>query len=172
MRRINILKDTTLLHLPLEYLQKTEFLFVGNANAKNTKYLELLELLEENFSNTHLLPSMEHKELLSLMNEVDCVLAPSREDATNSCIIEGLSLSKICICSDKVGAFYYLKDSVSAFIFPMTNIEKLTSIMIYIVDHIDDMKNIRDDGYAIYEKVFSLNTFEDNVKRCLIKSEY
>ncbi|MFP3155772.1 glycosyltransferase [Lachnospiraceae bacterium ZAX-1] len=156
--------------LPLEYLQKTEFIFVGCECQGETIFLELLDALEEKCANVHHLPTMLHKELLALMNSVDCILAPSREDPTNTCIVEGLSLSKICICSNRVGASYYLKHNVNAFIFTNENADELKAIMMDIIDDMDTLEDMKVNGHKVYEEVFSLNKFEDNVKKWLINN--
>lgn len=132
-----------ILNLPQEYLEKTEFYFVGIVQEDMMPLYHIIQKLEAAWGNVHYVPVMEHDELITFMNEMDCIVAPSREDATNACIVEGLMLSKVCICSDRMGVSYYLKDGESAFVVPSGDVEALTERIIRVIDKKDEYDEMK-----------------------------
>ena len=154
-----------ILNLPQEYLNQAEFYFLGIVEEDMVGLYQIIKKLEFSYGNVHYLPTMEHEELLNLMCEMDCLVAPSREDATNACIVEGLMLSKLCICSDMTGVSRYLEDGVSAYVFPAGEIEELTKRIIMTIDAGEECKTISECGNQVFKKIFSESVFRKNVIR-------
>ena len=151
--------------LPEEYQKRTEFVFVGNAIQEMDELYKRILTLAYKRENVRIFKSMQRDRLLSMMKAVDCVVAPSREDATNSCIVEGLMLSKLCICSDMTGVSYYMEDCVNGFVFPTANVDELRTRIMLIVDNFERLNVIEQNGRKVYEQNFAMNIFEENVRR-------
>lgn len=160
-----------ILALPQEYLDRGEFFFLGYVEEDMQGLYEVIQKLEKAWGNVHYLPPVEHEELLEQMNTMDCLIAPSREDATNACIVEGLMLSKVCICSDMTGVSRYLEDCVSAFVFPAENVEELKKRIMLVISSFHELKVIGENGRRVYEKVFSEKVFEKRVEELFCKTE-
>lgn len=149
--------------LPQEFLNRSEFFFLGHVEEDMQGLYGVIQKLEQAWGNVHYLPPMEHEQMLEWMNEMDCLVAPSREDATNACIVEGMMLSKLCICSDMTGVSRYLEDCVSALVFPAGNVEELLKRLMLVISNFDDMAVIGENGRKVYEAVFSQEVFERRV---------
>lgn len=150
--------------LPQEYIEHSEFFFLGYVEEDMQGLYRVIQKLEQALGNVHYLSIMEHDKLLETMNDMDCIIAPSREDATNACIVEGMMLSKICICSDMTGASRYLQDCADALIFPTGNVEELKKRIMLVINSFDELQQIGKNGRRVYEEVFSEEVFEKRVK--------
>ena len=152
-----------ILDLPQTFLKRSEFFFLGHVEEDMRHLYDIIQKLENAWGNVHYLPPVEHEEVLELMKTMDCLVAPSREDATNACIVEGLMLSKLCICSDMTGVSRYLEDCVSALVFPAGNVEELKKRLLLVIDSFPKLKVIGENGRKVYETVFSQRAFEKRV---------
>lgn len=152
-----------ILDLPQTFLEHSEFYFLGYVEEDMMHLYNIIQKMESAWGNVHYLPPMEHEEVLKLMKNMDCLVAPSREDATNACIVEGLMLSKLCICSDMTGVSRYLEDCVSALVFPTGNVEELKKRLLLVINSFSELKMIGQNGRKVYEKIFSQDAFERRV---------
>lgn len=150
--------------LPQEYLKRSEFFFLGHVEEDMQGLYGVIQKLEQAWGNVHYLPAMEHGRLLELMNQMECLVAPSREDATNACIVEGMMLSKVCICSDMTGVSRYLEDCVSALVFPTGNVDELIKRIMLVISNFDELAVIEENGRRVYEEVFAEDVFEQRVR--------
>lgn len=147
-----------------EYEKKAEFIFIGNVLESMKNYYKILELLRNEKENVKIFNIIDREELLSLMKQVDCIVAPSREDATNACIVEGLMLSKLCLCSDAAGISHYMQDCVNGFVFQSCNVDELLARIMLIIDNFERVNIIAQNGRKVYDEHFSMRVFEENVK--------
>lgn len=151
--------------LPEEYQKQTEFVFIGNPLREKDELYQRILALAYKKENVRIFKGMKRSKLMSMMKEADCIVAPSREDATNSCIVEGLMLSKLCICSDMTGVSYYMEDCVNGFVFPSCNVDELRARIMLIVDNFERLSVIAQNGRRVYEENFSVDVFEKNVRK-------
>lgn len=150
-----------ILNLPEEYRAKTEFVFAGGKDEKEPDYYELLLAVEKAYPNTVKVLGEVSKERVYEEYEIaDCVLAPSRQDATPTTMVEAMMFQKLCLCSDGTGISRYLENGINAFIVKKEDEEELLKKIIYIVDHIDGLDGIAKAGRKVY-----LENFETSVVR-------
>lgn len=152
-----------LMLLPQQYLERAEFFFLGHVEEDMKPLYEIIKKLEWKWGNIHYLPPVNHDEMLEIMSEMDCLVAPSREDATNACIVEGMMLEKLCICSDGTGVSRYLQDCESAFVFPTENVEELVKRILLVIDMYGELEHVAIAGRQVYEQVFSEKIFYKRV---------
>lgn len=152
-----------LLQIPAQYLESAEFFFMGHVEEDMVPVYHIIKELEQQWGNVHYLRPVKHDEMLEIMGEMDCLIAPSREDATNACVVEGMMLSKLCICSDKTGVSRYLQDCQSAFVFPAENIDELVKRILIVIDMYRELTPVAMAGRRVYEQVFSEKVFQKRV---------
>lgn len=153
-----------ILNLPEEYQERAEFIFTGRMSEYAKDYYNTIKQLEEERQNVKILDLLEHSEMLALMQQVDCIVAPSRNDATNACIVEGMMLSKLCISSDAAGVSRYMQDCVNGFVFSNCDVGQLSARIMLVVDNMERLGVVAANGRKVYERVFSMETFEKNVR--------
>lgn len=152
-----------LMQIPQQYLKRAEFFFMGHVEEDMMPTYKVIKVLEQQWGNVHYLLPVKHNEMLEIMQEMDCLIAPSRDDATNACIVEGMMLSRLCICSDRTGVSRYLQDCQSGFVFPSENIDELVKRILLVIDMSGELTSIAAAGRQVYEQVFSEDVFRKRV---------
>lgn len=148
-----------ILNLSDEYRSKAEFLFAGSVDEKEPDYYELMHSLSRAYPDTvKILGELTRDEVYQFYRKCDCVMAPSRQDATPTTIVEAMMFERMCLCSDATGISQYLIDGVNAFIVKSEDENDLQRRVEYIVDHKEELDGLRKAGRAVY-----LQNFEDSV---------
>lgn len=123
------------------------------------------------FPDIFYIPFLPHDQLIELMKEMDAVVVCSKEETTSLVAVEGLMLGKVVICSDGCGIADYLNDGTDAYIFPAENYSWLCQKIKHVIDHYDELTELRKAGRAIYEQHFTEKTFEKRVLGLLEMSD-
>lgn len=152
-----------IVQLPKQYLEKCEFFFAADEQAGKIQIFQMLVLAAKECGNVQPFGFLERESLMELMKQSDCVIVPSREDATNTCAVEAMSMSKICISSDMAGISQYMNSGVNGYVFPSENVDMLIQAIMRVIDEFDDRKEMEDAARQIYEEKFSLETHKKNV---------
>ena len=106
-----------ILDMPPEYYSKMEVIFAGSKDEQQPEYYELIEKLSIALQTVVMLGEIDKEEIYRWYQKVDCVIAPSRMDATPTTIVEGMMFKKLCLCSDATGISKYMENGVNGFIF-------------------------------------------------------
>ncbi|MPM62772.1 hypothetical protein SDC9_109650 [bioreactor metagenome] len=149
--------------MPSGYRQKAMFIFAGNVNDQKV-YDTVLAFCNQN-SNTTILQDVSRDEIIKIYKESMCVVAPSRDDSGPMAIMEGLMLSKICLCSSKTGMASVIEDGISGFVFKNEDHVELSRKMIKIIDQHDQLGELRSKGRKVYEDYFTMDKFKKNIER-------
>jgi glycosyltransferase involved in cell wall biosynthesis len=141
--------------LPREYGDRAYFILCGYKLPKQEDYYRSLRRITEKMSNVTMLDELSREDVYRLYRRADCVLAPSRVDATPTSIVEAAMFEKLIIVSDAAGISRYLQDCVSAFVFSSENTEELMKrILLVIADH-QKLDSIASSARKVYEDHFS-----------------
>ena len=144
-----------ILNLPKEYRDKSLFIFAGAKDTREPEFYDLLVQLEGVFPNEiSVLGEIERDEVFEIYQKVDCVVAPSRMDATPTTIVEAMMFKKICICSDSTGISLYMEDGKNGFIVKTEDVDDLVRKIMYVIDNINNLQMVRENGYSTYLENF------------------
>lgn len=148
-----------ILNMTDEYRNRAEFWFAGSIDEKEFEYYELICSLSRLYPDTvKVLGELSREEVYEIYLNCDCVIAPSREDATPTTIVEGMMNQRICICSDSTGISRYLTDGENAFIVKNEDEKDLQRCVEYVIDSKDDLDLLKRAGREIY-----LENFEESM---------
>lgn len=148
-----------ILGMPEEYRKRTEFWFAGAKDEREPDYYELICSLSRAYPETvKVLGELSRDCVYEIYQKCDCVIAPSREDATPTTIVEGLMFECICICSDTAGIAQYLTNGETAFIVKSQDERVLQKCIEYVVDHKKELDTLRKAGRQIF-----LDNFEESI---------
>lgn len=147
--------------LPEKYKNKSSFTIVGTHHDKNI--IQQWQEYKTCCNDINIFDSMNHDDLLSLYNNMDCIITPSRDEPMSITTIEMLIQSKLCIISDACGISHFLTDGKDGFVFESENVDALVDKIKYIIDHYNDMDNIRKNARKVYENNFTTEIFEKNL---------
>lgn len=138
------------------YKSKCELWCIGEFKDDDIEKL-IQERTAEVNSNIVIKGALPHGTLEEIYNEIDVIVAPSREDTVSIAITEGLMNKKMCVVSDAAGISNYLNNSENAFIFKSEDVDALTEILCYIIDNFSSLYNVAELGRKIYEDNFLID---------------
>lgn len=155
----------TISMLPEAYRKKSKFVFCGYHLPEQEEYanniLQVISVLE----NTEFLGCLDKEEVYEWYQKCDCVIAPSRVDATPTTVVEAMMFEKLCVVSDATGISEYMTDCVNGFVFPSENIDELLKrIMLIIMDN-DNLQFVANAGRMIYDNNFCEKVVERQLEQ-------
>ncbi|MDH5546809.1 MAG: glycosyltransferase family 4 protein [Gammaproteobacteria bacterium] len=123
LKRLNLLVDALAL-LQNEY--EFKLLVVGGGPLENSWKRLSKEKLGERVDWKGL---MQEEEVLTFLSTVDCLVLPSRVDGWGAVVSEALMVGTQAVCSDRCGASEAVHYSGVGGVFPVDNLEALTSCL-------------------------------------------
>lgn len=139
--------------LPKEMTSRSHFTFCGYKLPGQEQYYSAIKEAADKLENVSFLDKLDQQEVYELYKKTDCVVAPSRIDATPTTIVEALMFGRIALVSSNAGISEYLQDCVNAFVF--TNEDELFKRLLLIISDVTGMEKIRRSGHQIYNEYFS-----------------
>lgn len=146
--------------LPLEYLNKAHFHFVGSP--VDYKMYDRLKLLSSGSDYMTMHDGMPRADLIKLYKQCDCIICPSRDDPMPVVLTEMMILSKTSICSDHTGTADYLVDGENAYLFANCDVDKLATAICKAIDHRDKLTQMGIESRKVYEQYLTMDRFEKN----------
>lgn len=154
-------------NLQEEVFENCEFIFCGNMQMKDEKIYKKIKQMSALYNNIMITQSKSKQDFLDYLEEVDCLVVPSRVDTVSSVAVEMLMKEGLCICSDGCGISTYIKDERDAFVFERNNSMQLADKMerVYNLYHSNEkeINLIRNNARKVYEKYFSKEIFHQKV---------
>lgn len=141
--------------LPDEYRNRSQFVLCGYKLEKQEEYYNAVKEIAQKIDNVIWKGQLSREEVYELYKGSDCVLAPSRVDATPTTVIEAMMFGKYTIVSDAAGISEYMQDCVNGFVFPSENIQELMKRIMIVIKERDNLGFIADAGRKLYEENFS-----------------
>ena len=121
------------------------------------------KLVKKQEGQVRVLDSVSREELFDFYQEVDCLIAPSRDDPMPVVATEAMMFGKPCICSSSVGTASYIENGKNGYIFESENIEDLSKILYSIaVKGKEELRVVGKQSRKIYDTVFSYEIFKKN----------
>lgn len=150
--------------LPENYKNKTRFILCGYKLESQEKYYNAICNIAAKLPNVEMAGKLTREEVYKLYSKCDCVLAPSRIDATPTTIIEAMMYSKITIVSDGTGISEYMQDCVNGFVFSNENVEELMKRIMIVATERRNLKDVAEAGRKLYVENFSAQAVEKSLK--------
>ena len=160
-----------IIHLPSEYLERAKFVFCGYQLPGQKEYYNKIKKIAQQIPSVVFLDEIERNEVYDWYNQCDCVIAPSRIDATPTTIVEAMMHRKLCIVSDATGISDYMMDCVNGFIFATENIQDLMKRILFVIDTLNELTYIAEAGRKIYQDYFSMEAVTEKINQYLSSPE-
>lgn len=113
-------------------------------------------------SGVKYLGEMDYQELLTIYENIDVLVCPSRFDTMPVVLAEAMMRKKACIVSDAVGTVCYLKSYENAIICRNNDVNSLTEAIQWSLSHRAELRSIGEKGHAIFQDKFSMEQFRKN----------
>ncbi len=158
---ISALKD-----LPNEYMEKSKFIFVGDASDVDIGGVlikkEILDFAKEHDNVRHI-KTMPREELFKLYREIDVLVLASIDDPMPVVATENMIIENVCLCSNETGTSRLIEDGKNGFVFDVHDKNDLLKKIMYIIDHKSELKKIGQNGRKIYLNNFDIESFENRL---------
>lgn len=145
-----------------ENTNSLEFLIVGDC--PDNEYMEMLKKSVGGNSEIIFTGVKDSQGMLDIYSETDVVVCSSLIETMSLTVTEGMMNSKICITTDATGIAEYIEDGINGFICKAGDVESLTEKMQYVVDHFDELDDMRKNARKTYEKNFTLDILGDSLE--------
>jgi len=154
--------------LPLEQLKKCLFIFIGRKWYPPIMQ-NILKIIHEYPQNIQFINELDRMSILSLYQQIDCLICPSKDDPMPVVVTEAMLMSKIIICSENTGSAKLLEQMNAGLIYRNNSPEELTGQIQFVLENRLNLSQMREQARKTYENYFSQNTFNDSVEKILQK---
>lgn len=138
-------------------LDDSEFIFVGQDSSVMAKGLK--ERIQDK-DYIKILGTVDRNKIHMLLEEVDVLICPSREDPMPTVCAEAMMHSVPCIVSDATGTSAYISDGFNGLVFKSEDIDALKGKILWCINHKDELAKMGDKARKVYEETFSIDVFE------------
>lgn len=146
--------------LPNEMTNCAEFVLVGqNTSLMAQKLTERILKIK----NVKMPGTVSREEVHRLLDDADVMICPSREDPMPTVCAEAMMHRIPCLVSDATGTSAYIKDGYDGLTFKSEDVTELKDKIVWCVRHRDELSEMGDRAYRIYENFFSEKAFEHNL---------
>lgn len=151
--------------LPERIRNQCLFLFVGK-NLDPDIFRHIEEVQKDYPEAVRHIPAIPREEIFSLYRQADAVICSSRDDPMPTFMAETMMVSGVCICSENTGTAGVIEHGVNGFLYPDDDPAKLAAC-IQAVAESGDLTQVRDNGRRLFEEVFTMDIFKQNLLRCV-----
>lgn len=142
--------------------EKSLFVFIGKPIQDNI-YAKIEELSKRYPDSVLIMKPVNRDTLMKLYQQGDVVLCTSREDPMPVFMTECMMQSKIAICSENTGTVGVLTDGWDSFVYHNNSAFELAEKISYVLEHSEEMDQIKENARKTYEKYFAMEVFEENL---------
>ena len=162
---------SALFKLPSDVLEKSNFVFIGNPEPDSENIFSEFQRFERlHPGKLKYIERLSPADLEKVYLQMDCLLAPSRDDPMPIVVTEAFKFQKIVICSDSrsMGSAFYVKKYDAGIIVDL-DAESIAEAIVKVVNLSN--KNLQEygaRGRIAYEENFSPKVFSENLKQIII----
>jgi glycosyltransferase involved in cell wall biosynthesis len=149
--------------LPDDIRKQARFVVIGDND--DEKIYHKLTQVADRFDEVEVHGNMPFDELIGFYAGFDVVVSASREDPMPIVLTYAFMFSKLCLCSDAVGTALLIEDGKNGILFQKENPEDLCGKIKYIIENRDQWKDLPENGHRIYQEHFSMDGFEENIRK-------
>lgn len=151
-----------ILTMPSKLVKKCKFIFVGKIFDAEV-YIKVRELKKKYPDEVLLIDEVPRNVLMEIYKICDSVICASRDDPMPIFMTEAMMFSKICICSENTGTASLIQDGINGFTYNNDNYIQLMEKIIYIVNNIDNLDNMKEKSRETYENNFTMESFSNRL---------
>lgn len=146
--------------LPKEIADEAEFVLIG---PKTSLMAQKLAERIVRLCNVKMLGTVSRDEVHKLLESTDMMICPSREDPMPTVCAEAMMHRVPCLASDATGTSAYIKDGYDGLTFKSEDVLELKDKICWCIQHRENLREMGNKAYDIYEHVFSEKAFEQNL---------
>lgn len=146
--------------LPHSIREKAVFYFIGQKSSIMAEKMkkELKQIPEIIVTGT-----LTRAGIDEILNCADVMICPSRQDSMPTVVAEAMMHRVPCILSDATGTAAYIQEGIDGFVFRSEDVGDLLKKVEWCIDNRDKLTVFGIKSRLIYDKYFSMKTFEKNL---------
>lgn len=150
--------------IPPNIREKAEFYFIGqNASVFAQKLIKETR----DISEIVITGPVDREKIDKILDCADVMICPSREDPMPTVAAEAMMHGVPCIVSDVTGTAEYIENGINGFVFPVEDMQELSREIIWTVLNKEKICNMGINARLIYEKIFSIDAFKNNIVKLI-----
>lgn len=146
--------------LPVDGRKKAIFYFVGQ---DTSLMAQKIKGKIEDVPEVLVTGAVDREKIAEILERADVLLCPSREDPMPTVVAEAMMHSVPCIVSDVTGTASYITDGEDGFVFASEHVEELAKKITWCIENRSKLPGIGASARRVFEKTFSMKTFEQNL---------
>ena len=152
--------------MPGDVRKRAEFIIVGQDTSLLAGKIrkEIKDIPE-----TVMTGVLDREKIHELLVQADALVCPSREDPMPTVAAEAMMHGVPCILSDATGTAGYMQDGVDGIVFHSEDARSLAEKLVRCIEHPKQLSDMGMRARKVYENVFSMQVFEENVRNVLLK---
>lgn len=123
----------------------------------------------ENMPGAVMTGVLDREEIHALLEQADVLVCPSREDPMPTVAAEAMMHGVPCILSDATGTAGYIQDGQDGIVFHSGDTKQLSEKLVWCIEHPERLSDMGILARKVYENVFSVQVFEENVRHIMSK---
>jgi len=149
--------------LSLEQIKKSLFIFVGRKYHPPIMQ-SILQISNEYPQNVQFIEELDREHLLSLYQQIDCLICPSKDDPMPIVVTDAMIMSKTVICSENTGSAKLLEQMNAGLIYRNNSPEELSKQIQFVLENRFNLSQMHEQARKIYECYFSQDAFNNSVE--------
>lgn len=146
--------------LPDSIKKQCEFWLVG----QDTSLLaQRIKQVTEDIPEVVFKGMVDREKINRILGETDVLICPSREDPMPTVAAEAMRQSTMCLVSDATGTSEYIQHKENGMVFESGNVPQLALDIAWCVENKKILREMGEKARVIYEKVFSVEVFEERL---------
>ncbi len=149
-----------------EKQEKCEFWLIGN---NETWEGEIIKKRAADYASIKIMGIKDRAQMKEAFQSIDVVITPSRTDIMPIVNGEAMMNSIPCIVGENVGTAKLIEHEINGLIFKARDAKDLARKIEWVIDHRDRIPQMGKEARKVYEKYYSMESFDQRVLRILEK---
>ena len=131
-------------------------------------FYEALQNRVAGLENVELIDALDHGNALTLLNDADAVVLPSRDETMPIVILEAMGLAKAVLSADVGGVREWLHDGMNGLLIEKENPEALARALAACADSPEFVQRLAAAGRRTFDRHFTLDRFASRFAELLV----
>jgi O-antigen biosynthesis protein len=134
-------------------------------------FYDALRTAVANIQQVALIDALDHSSALTLLNETDVIVLPSRDETMPIVILEAMALGKAVISTDVGGVREWLRDGMNGLLVEPENPEALAEALAACADDSKFIEGLQAAGGRTFDRHFTLERFASRFAELLLSMQ-
>ena len=135
------------------------------------EFYDELKMAVADLEQVELIDALDHASALTLLNETDVLVLPSRDETMPIAILEAMGLGKAVVSTDVGGVREWLRDGMNGLLIEKENAEALSEALATCANKPEFVEQLQAAGSRTFDQHFTLDRFASRFAALLLSLE-